>query len=113
MYKQGDIVLVRYPFSDDPAQTKVRPAVVISNENSNRLDSDVLIAQITSAIRLTPFSFPLTHVDVTVPLPKPSEVRCNKVATARNNIILQKISAIKPEKLPSLIATVYDAIRVV
>ncbi len=97
MYKPGNIVLVCYPFSADPTQTKVRPAVVISHENINRLDSDIRIAQVTSAIRWTPFLFPLTNVDVTVPLPKPSEVRCNKIATARNNTILQKLSAIKPE----------------
>jgi mRNA interferase MazF len=113
MYKQGDIVLVRYPFSDDPTQAKVRPAVVISNENTNRLDRDLLIAQITSSLRQTPFSFSLTAADVTVSLPKSSEVRCNKLATVRDNGILQTLSAVRPERLPSLIAKVYEGIRVV
>ena len=45
MYKQGDIIAVHYPLTDKPAKTKLRPAVVVSNELSNQMDNDILVAQ--------------------------------------------------------------------
>ena len=31
MYKQGDIIIIRYPLSDQPEKSIIRPVVVISN----------------------------------------------------------------------------------
>jgi len=106
MYKQGDIIWVKYPFSDQPQTSKLRPAVVVSNEVSNRLDNDLLIAQITSALRGDAFSFTLTDKEVTGQLPKTSEVRCNKIVTIRQQLVEGKLSAIQPEKLHVLIRKV-------
>jgi hypothetical protein len=33
-YHTGDVVIVRFPYTDDPKQDKVRPAVVISEPQS-------------------------------------------------------------------------------
>ena len=64
MYKQGDIITVKYPFSDKPQKAKLRPAIVISNKKSNNLDNDLLIAPITTTIRATPFSFTIDNKDI-------------------------------------------------
>ena len=42
VYKQGDIILIRYPLSDKPEKSIIRPVVVVSNETSNSEDKDVL-----------------------------------------------------------------------
>ena len=68
MYNQGDIVWVRYPFSDKPDKSRVRPAIVVSNHKSNKLDNDLLICPITSTLRDTPFSFVIQDSFVTIPL---------------------------------------------
>ncbi len=81
MYKQGDIIAVHYPLTDKPAKTKLRPAIVISNETSNKLDSDILVCPITT--KIDSFPTPLTDNDVTQPLLPGSEVRCNKIMTIR------------------------------
>lgn len=47
-YKQFDIIWVSYPFSDVSDKSKLRPALIVSNEISNSLDSDILACQITS-----------------------------------------------------------------
>ncbi len=50
---RGDIVLVTFPFTDFTS-TKVRPAVIISNDDMNKTRGDVIVAFIASKIqRLT------------------------------------------------------------
>ncbi|PKQ67851.1 type II toxin-antitoxin system PemK/MazF family toxin [Raineya orbicola] len=58
-YKQGDIVWLNYPFSDDSAKSKKRPALVVSNKKSNSLDNDLLIVPITTNIRGDIFAYKL------------------------------------------------------
>jgi mRNA interferase MazF len=52
-FEFGDIVLVRFPFTDQSA-VKRRPAVVISSEAYHRARSDILIMAITSQARSRP-----------------------------------------------------------
>ncbi len=47
IYKQGDVVLVPFPFTDQTG-SKQRPAVVVSGEQYNRMHLDVILAPITS-----------------------------------------------------------------
>lgn len=103
MYKQGDIIIVQYPFSDKPKRSKKRPAIIVSNEKSNMLDNDLLICPITSTIRSTPFSYLISNNDTDADLPKASEIRCNKIITIRKNLIIQKFSEVKTDSLPKIL----------
>lgn len=103
MYQQGDIISVNFPFSDDIKKSKLRPAVVVSNKTSNDLDNDLLICPITSTIRKSDFSFILNDSDLTQPLPKNSEIRCNKIATIRNSLVFGKVSSLKPNSLKKVL----------
>ena len=110
MYQQGDIISVNYPFSDDFKKSKLRPAIIISNQKSNNLDGDVLICPITSTIRESEFSFLLNDIDLSDPLPKNSEIRCNKIATIRSSLILNKISALNIEALRIVLLKIKSAL---
>lgn len=48
---RGDIVLVSFPFTD-LTTTKVRPAVVISNDSINTNEEDIILVFISSAVPL-------------------------------------------------------------
>ena len=109
MYQQGDIISVNYPFSDDVKKSKLRPAIIISNQKSNNLDGDVLICPITSTIRESEFSFLLNDIDLSDPLPKNSEIRCNKIATIRSSLIVNKISALNIEALRIVLIKIKSA----
>ena len=102
MYKQGDIIIVFFPYSDDINTSKLRPAIVVSNELSNGLDNDIIICPITTRLRQSRFSFPLSNEDLLQPLPKDSEVRCNKFATIRSSEVLKSVSALKAAKIAEL-----------
>ena len=50
MYKQREIVLVPFPYSD-LSSTKRRPVLIVSNDDYNGKYSDVVVAVISSKIR--------------------------------------------------------------
>jgi len=48
-YKQGDVLLVPFPFTDQTA-VKQRPAVVLSGVEYNQRHPDIILAPVTSQI---------------------------------------------------------------
>ena len=111
MYKQGDIIAVHYPLTDKPAKTKLRPAVVVSNELSNQMDNDILVCPITTKTRESAFSYLLNDIDLLQPLLPGSEIRCNKIMTIRvwEKQIVGKISELIPEALINVLELVKNA----
>src|SRR5580704_8536606 len=98
---QGDIVILNFPFSDQSG-SKLRPAIVVSNAQINKT-SDVILAAITSQYRNDDFSFALENKFLTKALHRNDcEVRCHNLFTAEKSVIVQKISALKPEKINEL-----------
>ena len=92
-FSVGDIVLVRFPFSD-LSQQKLRPALVLADVKRG----DCILCQITSqpyydqrAIQLEPNSFTSGH------LIKTSYVRPAKLFTANVDIIVRAVAHLKPE----------------
>jgi len=60
MPKQGDIVLVPVPFTDLSAQ-KRRPVIVISTNQYNQQNADVIVVAMTSRPLQTNFGFTITN----------------------------------------------------
>lgn len=89
-YDQGDIVLVEFPFSD-LSDTKLRPAIVVSNIDINNTD-DVILAAITTNIKNDEYSFELSNTFLTKPMDKQCEVRCDKLFTCNQGIIKKAIT---------------------
>ena len=88
MYDFGSIVLTHFPFTD-PSGSKVRPALVISRDNSRR--PDVVLAFITSQPHAN-------NPDALAIEPSPanglklrSAVRFDKIVTLEARVIVGKI----------------------
>ena len=99
--KQGDIVIVPFPFSD-LKQSKYRPAVIVSTSVVNKTH-DVILAQITSQNYTDEFSFIIEQKHLSSPLEKISQVRCHKIVTLDKSLILKKVSAFHPENKKQLL----------
>jgi len=106
MYQRGDIVSVPFPFTD-LSQTKLRPALVVSNEDVNNT-GDVIIVMITSVAKAEVMSIPLSDADVSNPLLKNSYARCHKVVTISQSVILKTISTANSD----FVDKVADRIRI-
>jgi mRNA-degrading endonuclease toxin of MazEF toxin-antitoxin module len=87
-------VLVEYPFSDLQA-SKVRPALVVSNDEVNRSE-DCIVVSITSVNR--PFSIPIADDDLSDGiLYRQSFVRTDHINTISQAVIKTRIGALSQE----------------
>lgn len=108
-YKQGDIILLPYPYTD-LSNTKQRPAVIISKDSVNK--QNYIVAKITSVIRGDRFSFPIATTDIDRELKYESEVRTNEIFTVSPTIIFKKFVSFKKEPLKQLTENIKDNISV-
>ena len=109
MYKQGDIVVVKFPFTDG-SEFKKRPAMIISNETVNKTN-DYLIVQVTSKINFDKLSVPIEDADCLEPLPLKSYIRVHKIFTVHGGLILSKITSVKPPLINNIADTIYNLIN--
>lgn len=94
MIEQRELILIPYPFSDSDGQ-KVRPAVVISNNEFNRHGNDILAIPLTSVIKQEPFSIMLTQKDLEHgKLIKESRIRIDKIFSVSKDRVIMKIGKI-------------------
>jgi mRNA interferase MazF len=99
-YRQGDILLVPFPFTNLTG-SKRRPAIVVSNKLVNGSE-DLVLAQITTTQINLDLACKITNNDVTKPFEPPySEmyISCKKVAVIDKNLILKRITTISSLKL--------------
>jgi mRNA interferase MazF len=96
-YKQREIVLVPFPFSD-LSSLKRRPVLIVSNNEFNDQYSDVLVCVITSNLFLDSYSIKLENDDLEIGvLPESSVVKTHKLFTIEKTRIIKKFSVVKSE----------------
>jgi mRNA interferase MazF len=84
----GDIVLLKFPFSDT-INFKKRPALIINEFN----DGDIIVCRITSQQYNTPYDLYVENWDK-VGLKLPSVIRIHKLATMEKDMVDKKIGRI-------------------
>lgn len=87
----GDIVLLKFPFSDG-GKSKKRPALVLADTE----DEDVIVCRITSKLYDSDFDFEIKDWQK-CGLKLPSVIRLHKIATLEKSLIDQKIGKIDEE----------------
>jgi mRNA interferase MazF len=110
MYEQGDIIVVKFPFTDG-SEFKKRPALIISNETVNKTN-DYLIVQIASKINSDRFSVTLEDIDSFRPLPLRSYIRTHKIFTVHNSLIISKITSVTPQFTKRIADKIYNLINI-
>lgn len=105
IYKQGDIVLIPYPYTD-LTNSKQRPVVVISKDSINK--KHFIVAKITSVIRNDEFSFKLDPSSLDRELKRESEVRTNELFTVDNSLIRKKFATMDAKALDELIGKIIE-----
>ncbi len=87
-YKLGDIVLVKFPFTDNVGFKK-RPALIIRDTD----DGDVIVCRITSKAHHSMFDIELTEWEK-YGLKLPSVLRVHKIASIEKDLIDIKLGHI-------------------
>ena len=97
MYKQRQIVLVPFPYSD-LSGNKRRPVLIVSNDSYNKAFDDVLVCVITSNLREDEYSVTLLNSDLEIGvLPESSVVKSHKLFTIHKDKIIKTFSVVKQE----------------
>lgn len=92
-YKQGEVVLISFPFTD-LSSYKQRPGIVISSDKFNDTHRDVIIAAITSRIpaQISGTDYVLDmNEQKQAGLPKKSMVKMDKIVTLDQILIRKKL----------------------
>jgi len=108
---QGSVVLVDFTYSSQ-TQSKVRPALVVSNSGYNRISRDVIVMKITSRKpKLCAVS--ITNKDLLAGLlDRPSFVQADAIYALEKAIICDRIGIVKIEKMQEVQARISEILAI-
>ena len=101
--KQRDIILIKFPFSD-LSGAKVRPALVLSNNQYNQKKLDAVVLAMTSNLSQSEYKVIVESKDLdngklpiksAVRIDKPFSISQNKVLKIQGKLNIKKIKEVK------------------
>ncbi len=104
---QGSVVLVNLSYSNQH-QSKLRPALVISNSENNRVSRDIIVMKITKS-KPDFWGVSISHEDLEKDaLAYSSFVQIDAIYSLEKSIIVDVIDRIKPEKIQEIKIQISD-----
>ena len=112
MIFQRDIILLTFPFSDLES-SKVRPAIVLSNEKYNRRSEDFVAVPLTSNLRLRDYAILVTNNELeSGNLIVDSKVKVDRIFSVSQRLVRMKIGRIKAEVHERIISMLFQLLHV-
>jgi mRNA interferase MazF len=110
-YRKGQIVIIKFPFSDF-SDAKKRPALIISNDIINNT-GDYLMVQITSKIRKDDFSVLLDRTSFIgeKELPLRSCIRIHKIFLLNESLVISNYTQVTSKFLNFVTERIIDLIK--
>ena len=97
-FRQGDIIIVPFPFSD-LRETKQRPVLVLSKTEYNNNCEDIITCGITSNKKDSKYAVLIENKDlVEGQIPISSRIKIDKLFTLEKAIIIKKIARVNEEE---------------
>lgn len=107
--KQRELLLVPFPFSDQSGR-KIRPVIIVSNDNFNEYSQDIIVVGVTSNVQIDAIN--LTNNDLEEgKLFTECSIKSENILKIDKELIIKKIGKIKKEKLRSIINRINDIIK--
>jgi mRNA interferase MazF len=111
MYKQRDIIMIPFPYTD-LTETKQRPAIIVSNNNYNDTLDDVIVCAVTSKFQRDEFCIELLDTNLDYgKLPEVSFVKAHKLLTIHKSKIIKKYSRVKEDYFSTIQDRIADLIE--
>jgi mRNA interferase MazF len=111
MIGQGDLLLVPFPFSDQSGK-KVRPIIVISNNEFNTSSEDIIVVGVTSNISKDKYTINLTNVHLDEGrLLTNCCIKVENILKIDKELVIKKIGKINKETLKEIISILNEIIR--
>ena len=113
LYKQKDIVMVPFLFTDASTEKK-RPVLIISNDHINRdyQNGDFVGIAITTTVRQTPYTVQIDKSNLeSGDLPQQSLIQCSKFATILKSKVIKRLGTIDDKTFSAVKANVLAVIK--
>ena len=105
---QKEIVLLPSPFSN-LGETKVRPALVVSNNQFNKKSEDCIMVPLTTIIKDEPYSVIINQEDLfSGKLLRQSRIRTDKIFSVQKNLIKMKIGILNDNIFDKVKKEIYN-----
>ena len=102
IFQQKELVLLPYPFSNQKG-SKVRPAIIVSNDNFNKRCEDCVMVPLTTVIKAEPFSLIINQDSLeSGKLLKQSRIRIDKIFTIKKSLVIMKIGKINDKTIEKI-----------
>ncbi|MFT5368429.1 MAG: mRNA interferase MazF [Candidatus Latescibacterota bacterium] len=112
IYRQRDIVLVPFPFSD-LSMSKARPVLILSHDDYNGSTEDVLVCGLTTNLQSAPYSIIVetTDVEESDSLKYKSKIKADTIVSLSQGLIIKSIARLKPEAFDRVISEISRLIQ--
>ncbi len=111
MIEQRDLLLVPFPFSDQSGK-KVRPVIVISNNDFNKYSEDILVVGVTTNISKDKYTVNLRNNDLEIgSLFATCCIKAENLLKIDKELIIKKIGKIKIEKVYDVNSKIMEIIK--
>lgn len=108
---QQDLVWVRLPFTS-MEQAKVRPAVVVSNNNYNKRYEDIIVCAVTSKISDAPYGIIIGQENLSSGrLPVRSRIKADKIMQIGKGLVIKPFARLDDKAFDLLLETVFTILR--
>jgi len=112
MIEQGDLLLVPFPFSDQSGR-KVRPVIVVSNNEFNKHSEDVIVVRVTTNFSKDRHTLNFNNSDLkNGKLVTNCFIKVENILRIDSGLIIKKIGEVKKEKLTDISNLVVEIIKV-
>ena len=111
MILQGDLLLVPFPFSDQSGR-KVRPVIVLGNNEFNEHSEDIIVVGVTSNLSKDKYAIKLDNKDLEEgKLIISCMIKVENILRLDRHLIIKKIGKIKKEKLKEMLSIFNSIIK--
>lgn len=98
-FKQGEILIVPFPFSNLNS-IKQRPVLVLSKNNYNRMSNDIIVCGITSNLKDNKYSVIIDNdCLLNGKIPLKSRIKVDKLFTLEKKLVKKKIGLVNVDIL--------------
>ncbi|MBS3171222.1 type II toxin-antitoxin system PemK/MazF family toxin [Candidatus Woesearchaeota archaeon] len=108
---QQNLVLMKFPFSNQE-ESKIRPGIIISNNEYNDKKQDVLVCAITSNLTDEEYSILIENKDLlNGSILIKSKIRADKILLIEKKLIIKVLAKLNDEVFDSLVEKIATIIK--
>ena len=108
---QQNLVLMKFPFSNQE-ESKIRPGIIISNNEYNDKKQDVLVCAITSNLTYEEYSILIENKDLlNGSILIKSKIRADKILLIEKKLIIKVLAKLNDEVFDSLVEKIVTIIK--